>query len=68
MAPKIVIVSLGLILLIGCKNGPTVNLTTAEPLKVDPMKVDLNMRVDVYQHADTSSAETRGYNAAGCDR
>ena len=54
MVPKIVIVSLGLIALIGCKNGPSVNLTTAEPLKVDPVKVDLNMRVDVYQHADAS--------------
>jgi uncharacterized protein YdbL (DUF1318 family) len=44
--------SISLILLAGCKNGPTVNLSTSEPLKVDPLKVDLNMRVDVYQHAD----------------
>src|SRR5262245_48903367 len=54
MALKITIVSLGLMILVGCKNGPTVNLTTTEPLKVDTMKSDLNMRVDVYQHADTS--------------
>ena len=54
MALKIAIVSLTLVALVGCKNGPTVNLSTSEPLKVDPMKVDLNMRVDVYQHADTS--------------
>jgi len=42
-----------LILLAGC-SLPTVNLGTKEPLKVDPVKVDLNMRVDVYQHADTT--------------
>jgi len=35
------------ILLCGCK-GPTVNLSTAEPIKVD-----INMRLDVYQYATT---------------
>lgn len=54
MVLRLAIVSISLIALGGCKNGPTVNLSTAEPLKVDPMKVDLNMRVDVYQHADPS--------------
>jgi len=53
MVPKTPIVSLILILLAGC-SLPTVNLGTKEPLKVDPVKVDLNMRVDVYQHADTT--------------
>ena len=53
MLPKTPLVSLILILLAGC-SLPTVNLGTKEPLKVDPVKVDLNMRVDVYQHADTA--------------
>src|ERR1044072_2405915 len=52
MAPKIAIAIVSLVSLAACKNGPTVNLSTSEPLKVDPLKVDLNMRVDVYQHAD----------------
>lgn len=54
MARKIVSVSLALILFAGCKNGPTINIGTKQPLKVDPLKVDLNMRVDVYQHADAT--------------
>jgi uncharacterized protein len=41
-----------LIALAGCTEGPTVNIGTKQPLKVDPLKVDLNMRVDVYQHGD----------------
>ncbi len=41
-------------MLAGCANGPTINIGTKQPLKVDPLKVDLNMRVDVYQHADAS--------------
>lgn len=52
MALKTALVSLGFILLAGCTNGPTINLDTKRPLKVDPVKVDLNMRVDVYQHPD----------------
>ena len=50
--------SVSLLLFVGCKNGPTVNLSTSEPLKVDPLKVDLNMRVDVYQHADPNAPST----------
>ena len=37
-----------------CANGPTINLDTKKPLKVDPVTVDLKMRVDVYQHPDAS--------------
>jgi hypothetical protein len=46
--------SLAFIVLAGCANGPTINLDTKKPLKVDPVKVDLNMRVDVYQHPDAN--------------
>lgn len=42
------------IVFVSCANGPTINLDTKKPLKVDPVKVDLNMRVDVYQHPDAS--------------
>jgi uncharacterized protein YdbL (DUF1318 family) len=52
MALKTASVSLALLSLVGCTGGPTINLGTKQPLKVDPVKVDLNMRVDVYQHAD----------------
>lgn len=44
-------VSLVLIFFVGC-SLPTVDIGTKQPLKVDPVKVDLNMRVDVYQHGD----------------
>ena len=44
------------------------NLSTTEPLKVDPLKVDLNMRVDVYQHADAERAEAGRDHATGRDR
>jgi uncharacterized protein YdbL (DUF1318 family) len=54
MGLKTASVSLAWITLAGCTNGPTINLGTKEPLKVDPLKVDLNMRVDVYQHADAT--------------
>ena len=54
MVLKIASLSLALILLAGCTNGPTINIGTKQPLKVDPLKVDLNMRVDVYQHADAT--------------
>jgi len=54
MARGILIVSLCVLLVAGCGGGPTINIATQQPLKVDPLKVDLNMRVDVYQHADTS--------------
>ena len=54
MALKTASVSLALIALAGCTNGPTINIGTKQPLKVDPLKVDLNMRVDVYQHADVA--------------
>lgn len=54
MALKTGRVSLAFVLLAGCTNGPTINIGTKQPLKVDPLKVDLNMRVDVYQHADTT--------------
>lgn len=47
-------ISLGFITLVGCTGGPTINIGTKQPLKVDPVKVDLNMRVDVYQHADAT--------------
>ena len=30
---------------------------TSEPIKLDPIKVDLNMRVDVYQYTGTSEGE-----------
>jgi uncharacterized protein YdbL (DUF1318 family) len=54
MALKIASLSLAFIALAGCANGPTINLDTKRPLKVDPVKVDLNMRVDVYQHPDAT--------------
>lgn len=54
MAPKKAIVSLMIGLVAGCSGGPTINIATKQPLKVDPLKVDLNMRVDVYQHADNT--------------
>ena len=47
-------ISFALLALSACTNGPTVNLSTKQPLKVDPLKVDLNMRVDVYQRSDTT--------------
>src|ERR1044071_7471682 len=53
-ALKSAIVSVAFISLAGCTNGPTINLGTKQPLKVDPIKADLNMRVDVYQHADAT--------------
>jgi hypothetical protein len=43
-----------LLALAACTNGPTINIGTKQPLKVDPLKVDLNMRVDVYQRSDTT--------------
>jgi uncharacterized protein YdbL (DUF1318 family) len=46
-------VSLALATLSGC-GLPTIDIGTKQPLKVDPLKVDLNMRVDVYQHADAT--------------
>ena len=54
MALKTASLSLAFSVLAGCANGPTINLDTKKPLKVDPVKVDLNMRVDVYQHPDAS--------------
>jgi uncharacterized protein YdbL (DUF1318 family) len=54
MGLKTASLSLGWIALAGCANGPTINLDTKRPLKVDPVKVDLNMRVDVYQHPDAT--------------
>lgn len=51
---RAVSVSLALVVFAGCTNGPTVNIGTKQPLKVDPLKVDLNMRVDVYQHGDAT--------------
>jgi uncharacterized protein YdbL (DUF1318 family) len=54
MARKIGSLSLAFVVLAGCANGPTINLDTKKPLKVDPVKVDLNMRVDVYQHPDAN--------------
>lgn len=54
MALKTASLSLASIALAGCANGPTINLDTKKPLKVDPVKVDLNMRVDVYQHPDST--------------
>jgi len=40
-----------LLSLVACAGGPSVRLVTAEPIQVD-----INMRVDVYQHADGASA------------
>jgi uncharacterized protein YdbL (DUF1318 family) len=54
MALKSASLSLAFVALAGCANGPTINLDTKKPLKVDPLKVDLNMRVDVYQHPDAT--------------
>jgi uncharacterized protein YdbL (DUF1318 family) len=54
MTPTTASLSLAFIALAGCANGPTINLDTKKPLKVDPVKVDLNMRVDVYQHPDAN--------------
>ena len=55
MALKIASLSLAFLAIAGCANGPTINLDTKKPLKVDPVKVDLNMRVDVYQHPDATA-------------
>jgi uncharacterized protein YdbL (DUF1318 family) len=49
--------------LTACTSGPTINLSTKQPLKVDPLKVDLNMRVDVYQRSD-STVQKRTANAS----
>lgn len=66
MARTIASISLALIALAGCKNGPTINIGTKQPLKVDPLKVNLNMRVDVYQHADaTVQKRVAGAQPAG---
>ena len=54
MALKTAIVRVAFISLAGCTSGPTINIGTKQPLKVDPIKADLNMRVDVYQHADAT--------------
>jgi len=54
MARKIAVVSIAWLLTTACTGGPTINIGTKQPLKVDPVKVDLNMRVDVYQHADAT--------------
>ena len=68
MVLKTASVSLALIALAGCTNGPTINLDTKQPLKVDPLKVDLNMRVDVYQHADaTVQKRVAGTQPAGTE-
>src|SRR5438093_777777 len=53
-ALKIAGASIALLFPAGCTGGPTINIGTKQPLKVDPVKVDLNMRVDVYQHADAT--------------
>ena len=53
-ALKIAGASIALLFPAGCSGGPTINIGTKQPLKVDPVKVDLNMRVDVYQHADAT--------------
>ena len=55
MALKTASLSLAFLVVVGCANGPTINLDTKKPLKVDPVKVDLNMRVDVYQHPDANA-------------
>lgn len=51
-APRLLRVGLALTVFAGCTGLPTIDIGTKQPLKVDPLKVDLNMRVDVYQHAD----------------
>ena len=40
------------LLIPGCAGVPTINISTKQPIKVEPLKVDLSMRLDVYQHAD----------------
>jgi uncharacterized protein YdbL (DUF1318 family) len=54
MVRKIAVVSIAWLLTTACTGGPTINIGTKQPLKVDPVKVDLNMRVDVYQLADAT--------------
>jgi uncharacterized protein YdbL (DUF1318 family) len=46
-------------LLAGCK-APTVNLATS-----DPIKVDINMRLDVYQYSTTATKKQAPTQAAG---
>ncbi len=48
LAVKFLILSLCLLAMVGCK-APTVNLGTSEPIKVD-----IDMRLDVYQHSNTT--------------
>ena len=48
-------------LLAGCK-APTVNLATS-----DPIKVDINMRLDVYQYSTTATKKPAPTQAAGAD-
>lgn len=50
--------AIALVLLSGC-SAPTVNLATAEPIKVD-----ISMRLDVYDHNKGAAAKTGGTNAA----
>lgn len=51
----------------GCK-AFDINVGTKEPIKLDPIKVDLNMRVDVYQYdgntADATKEEVANRNEA----
>ncbi len=52
-------ISAGLCLVAGCA-GPSVNLSTNEPIKVD-----INMKVDVYQHGEKTPKVTASPAAAG---
>lgn len=57
--PAIGSTALVLLALAGCK-GPTVNLSTN-----DPIKVDINMRLDVYQYASGAKASASPSPAPG---
>jgi len=57
--PHSTLTTILLVLLIpGCAGGPTINISTKQPIKVEPLKVDLAMRLDVYQHADPTVSKT----------
>ncbi len=42
----------------GCK-AFNINVGTEEPIKLDPVKIDLTMRVDVYQYKGDNEAEAK---------
>lgn len=48
----------GVVLLWGCK-AFDINVGTKEPIKLDPVKVDLNVKVDVYNYDGNSEEEDK---------